>query len=111
LGRGLSLSGAQKARPQASGRQESGDRLYDLLALKTAGLSGAQLYERIVSGAEGVATGKRQPLAGVGEQAAYVPTAPQGLVVVLRADGVARIVANNVSKAQLTAVAKALAAP
>jgi hypothetical protein len=95
----------------SKGFQTVAVQFYDQRALEAASVSAAEFYERVVSGAEGVASGKRQPLAGVGQQAAFVPTDPQALVAVLRADGVARIVANNVSKAQLTAVAKAVAAP
>ncbi len=86
-------------------------QFWDLRALAAASWTLAQAFEEHVSAAEGVATGKRELLPGVGQQAAFVPTDPQGLVIVQRADGVARVVANNVSKAQLTAVAKAIAAP
>ncbi len=40
-----------------------------------------------------------------------MPTDPQVLAVVQRADGVARIVGNNLTKAQITAVARAVATP
>ena len=48
---------------------------------------------------------------GDGRKAAFVPTTPQVLAVVQRSDGVARIVGNNLTKAQITAVARAVAAP
>ena len=99
------------ARGGATGFQTVSVQFYDLRALDDANETPAAFFERVVAGAEGMASGKRQPLPGIGQQAAFVPTAPQVLVVVLRADGVARIVGNNVSKAQITAVAKAVAAP
>jgi hypothetical protein len=68
-------------------------------------------FEMVVKGGEGVASGKREILAGIGQKAAFVPTTPQVLAVVQRADGVARIVGNNLTKAQITAVARAVAAP
>jgi hypothetical protein len=68
-------------------------------------------FETYVAAAEGVATGKREMLPGVGQKAAFVPTSPQTLVIVQRADGVARIVANGLDRAQITAVARAVAAP
>lgn len=69
------------------------------------------LFEEAVSGAEGVASGKREMLPGIGSKAAVVPTDPQVLAIVQRADGVARIVGNNLTKAQIVAVARAVAAP
>jgi hypothetical protein len=88
-------------------------QFYDLQFIKASPsastLDGA--FEQIVSAGEGVASGKRELLPGIGQKAAFVPTDPQGLVVVQRADGVARIVANNLTKAQLTAVARAVATP
>ncbi len=68
-------------------------------------------FELMVSAGEGVASGKRQLLPGIGQKTALVPTDPQLLVIVQRADGIARIVANNLTKAQITAVAKAVATP
>jgi len=54
---------------------------------------------------------KAEPLAGTGVKATLVHADPQFLAVVQRADGVARIVANNLTKAQISAVAKAVATP
>jgi hypothetical protein len=65
----------------------------------------------VVAAAEGTASGKREVLAGIGQKAAFVPTTPQVLAVVQRPDGVARIVGNNLTKAQITAVARAVATP
>jgi hypothetical protein len=50
-------------------------------------------------------------LTGIGQKAAFVPADPQVLAVVQRPDGVARIVGNNLTKAQITAVALAVATP
>lgn len=102
---------AWMARGGSAGFKTVAVQFYDQRALAEANVTAAVFFERVVSGAEGMAKGKRQPLLGIGEQAAFVPTAPQVLAVVQRADGIARIVANNVSKAQITAVAKAVAAP
>ncbi len=71
----------------------------------------AGFFDAVVSSAEAVATGKHEALSGIGQRAAFVPTDPQMLVVVQRSDGVARIVANNLTKDQVTAVARAVAAP
>jgi hypothetical protein len=115
------------ARPRAAGETEcpwmlrggsSGFKtvavqFYDLSNIK-ANLNASTpdtFFESLVSAAEGVASGKRELLAGVGRKAAFVPTTPQVLAVVQREDGVARIVGNNLTKAQITAVARAVAAP
>ncbi len=50
-------------------------------------------------------------LPGIGRKAVFVPTDPQVLAVVQRNDGVARIVGNNLTKAQITAIARAVATP
>ena len=68
-------------------------------------------FEMLVSAAEGTASGKRELLPGIGQKAAFVPTTPQVLAVVQRADGIARIVGNNLTKAQVTAVARAVTTP
>ena len=68
-------------------------------------------FEMLVSAAEGTASGKRELLPGIGQKAAFVPTTPQVLAIVQRADGIARIVGNNLTKAQITAVARAVATP
>ncbi len=89
-------------------------QFYDLTAVKASPASPTleAFFEMIVSGGEAVAAGKkRETLAGIGQKAAFVPTDPQVLAVVQRADGVARIVGNNLTKAQITAVARAVAAP
>ena len=99
------------ARGGATGFQTVSLQFYDLRAIKDANQTPAAFFETVVDGAEGMASGKRQPLPGIGQQAVFVPTDPQALAVVLRADGVARIVGNNISKAQITAIAKAVAAP
>ena len=68
-------------------------------------------FEMLVSAAEGTASGKRELLPNIGQKAAFVPTTPQVLAVVQRADGIARIVGNNLTKAQITAVARAVTTP
>jgi hypothetical protein len=59
-------------------------------------------------------TGVRHTFIGIAAYSwspAFVATDPQVLAVVQRADGVARIVGNNLTKAQITAVARAVATP
>jgi hypothetical protein len=68
-------------------------------------------FASLVEGAEGVASGKHEVVDGMGQKAAFVPTDPQMLLVVQRPDGVARIVTNNVTKDQILAVGRAVAAP
>ena len=89
-------------------------QFYDLSAVK-ANQNAATLdafFEQIVESGEAAAGGKkREALAGIGQKATFVPTDPQVLAVVQRADGVARIVGNNLTKAQIAAVARAVAAP
>ncbi len=70
-----------------------------------------KFFEQYVSAAEGVPKPKRELLPGIGNKAAFVPADPQVLVIVQRTDGVARIVGNNLTKAQITAVARAVATP
>jgi len=88
-------------------------QFYDLAAIKASPTTPTPdaFFETLVSAAEGTAAGKRQMLPGIGQKAAFVPTDPQVLAVVQRADGVARIVGNNLTKAQMTAVARAVATP
>ena len=89
-------------------------QFYDLESIKAlpATPTPDTFFESLVKGAEGMASGgKREMLPGIGQKAAFVPTTPQVLVVVQRANGVARIVGNNLTKAQITAVARAVAAP
>jgi hypothetical protein len=69
-------------------------------------------FEQIVSSGELAASGKkREMLPGIGDKAAFVPTDPQVLAVVQRPDGVARIVGNNLTKAEITGVARAVVTP
>jgi hypothetical protein len=104
---------AWMARGGSKGFQTVSVQFYDLGAVKASANANtlSAFFETIVSAAEGVATGKRQLLPGIGAQAAFVPTDPQVLAVVQRADGIARIVGNNLTRAQITAVARAVAAP
>lgn len=89
-------------------------QFYDLSAVK-ASPNAATLdafFEQIVESGEAAAGGKkRQALTGIGQKATFVPTDPQVLAVVQREDGIARIVGNNLTRAQITAVARAVAAP
>lgn len=71
-------------------------------------------YEMIATAAEEVAGRKREAVAGVsgsGIRAATVQGNSQILVLVQRGDGIARVVLGNISKAQATAMARAIAAP
>ena len=89
-------------------------QFYDLRAVKACPNAPEldAFFEQIVAAGEGAAGGKkREVLAGAGQKAAFIPTDPQVLAVVQRADGVARIVGNNLTKAQITAVARAVATP
>jgi hypothetical protein len=97
----------------SSGFKTVSVQFYDLNNIKasTNAATPDALFETLVSSAEGVASGKREMLAGIGKKAAFVPATPQVLAVVQRADGVARIVGNNLTKAQITAVARAVATP
>jgi hypothetical protein len=96
----------------SSGFKTVSVQFYDLSAIKSTQSGTADgFFENIVSAAEGVAAGKRELLPGIGQKAAFVPTNPQVLAVVQRADGIARIVGNNLTKAQITAVARAVATP
>jgi hypothetical protein len=115
------------ARPRAAGETEcpwmlrGGSSGFKTVAVQFYDLSNIKanpnastpdtFFESLVSAAEGVASGKREMLAGIGQSAAFVPTSPQVFAVVQRPDGIARIVGNNLTKAQITAVARAVAAP
>lgn len=55
--------------------------------------------------------GKAEPLPGIGTKAVLIPAEPQRLAVVQTPEGVARIVGNNLTRAQIIAVAKAVATP
>jgi hypothetical protein len=97
----------------SSGFKTVAVQFYELSHIKASPTASTPdaFFETIVSAAEGVASGKRELLPGVGQKAAFVPTTPQVLAVVQRADGIARIVGNNLTKAQVTAVARAVATP
>jgi len=98
----------------SSGFKTVAVQFYDLTAIKASPTASTPdaFFENLVSAAEGAASGgKREALAGIGQKAAFVPTTPQVLAVVQRADGVARIVGNNLTKTQITAVARAVATP
>ena len=89
-------------------------QFYDLKVIKASPAAPTlpAFFEEVVSSGEIAASGhKREMLPGIGEKAAFVQTDPQVLAVVQRPDGVARIVGNNLTKAQITAVARAVATP
>lgn len=65
-------------------------------------------FELEVASAEAAGSARREVLDGIGRKAAFVAAAPQMVVVVQRAEGVARIVGNNLTKAQITAVARVI---
>lgn len=75
-----------------------------------AGFTDDAYFEMVVSGAERAGSSTREMLAGIGLRTAFVTTKPQVQVVVQRPDGVARIIGNNVTKAEMTALARVLAA-
>jgi hypothetical protein len=88
-------------------------QFYELSHIKTSPTAPTSdaFFEMLVAAAEGTASGKREMLAGIGQKAVFVPASPQVLAVVQRPNGVARIVGNNFTKAQMTAVARAVATP
>jgi hypothetical protein len=88
-------------------------QFYDPRAIKASPNASTPdaFFEMIVKAAEESTSKKREAVAGVGQRAAFVPTDPQTLAVVQRPDGVARIVANGLNKAQTIAVARAVATP
>jgi hypothetical protein len=84
----------------------------DQSALKAANAATpAALFETYVSSAEQTGKSKRTPLAGVGQKAAIVEVSEQTQTIVQRTDGVARIITNGLTRAQVTALAQALMAP
>ncbi len=71
-------------------------------------------YEMIASAAEEIAGRKRDNVTGLtaaGVRAATVQGTAQILVLVQRGDGIARAVLGNLSRAQATAIAKAISEP
>ena len=87
--------------------------VYDQSAIKASPTAptGDAFFDMIVKASEESLSLKREVIPGVALHAAFVPAAPQTLAVVHRADGVARIVANGLTKAQTIAIAKAVATP
>jgi hypothetical protein len=86
---------------------------YDQSAIKVSptASTGDAFFEMLVKAAEASTSTTREVIAGVSQHAAFVPTSPQTLAVVHVPDGVARIVANGLTKAQTIAIAKAVATP
>ena len=85
--------------------------LEDQAAIKALGDTAAKLFETYVSSAEQTGKSQRVPLAGVGQRAAIIDVSEQTQVIVQRTDGVARIITNGLSRAQVTALAQALMTP
>lgn len=65
-------------------------------------------FELIVSAAEEAVGKKREPVAGMPSRASFVQGQTQLLLVVQRADGVARILLGNVTRPQAAALARAI---
>jgi hypothetical protein len=89
-------------------------QFYDLTVIKASPSASTlpAFFEQVVSSGEAAASGnKREMLPGIGDKAAFVQTNPQVLAVVQRPNGIARIVGNNLTKAEITAVARAVATP
>jgi hypothetical protein len=98
----------------ADGFKSIAVQFYDVRAVQASPAAPTldAFFEQVASAAEGAAEGRsRENLADIGLRAVFVPTDPQVLAVVQRSDGVARIVGNNLTKAQITAVARAVATP
>ena len=88
-------------------------QFYTLAAVKTSPMAptAEKFFEMLVKAAEESNNKKRETLPGIGVAAAFVAADPQVAAFVQRADGVARIVGNNLTKAHITAVAKAVVTP
>jgi hypothetical protein len=69
------------------------------------------LFALEADAAESEAQGKRQALSGVGDKAIIVSNGAYMLSVVQRTEGVAKITANNLTREQVVAVARAVAGP
>jgi hypothetical protein len=97
----------------SKGFQSVSVQFYDLGSIKgrDAAPTLDAAFEQEVEAGESAGSAKREMLSGIGQKAAFVPTAPQMFIIVQRADGIARIVANNLTKEQITAVARAVAEP
>lgn len=67
-------------------------------------------FDMIASTAEEIASRKREFVVGVATRAVTIQGNSQLLLVVQRADGVARVILGNVSKAQANAIARAISA-
>jgi hypothetical protein len=98
---------------RAGGFKTVSVQFYDARAIKASPSASTPdaFFEMIVKAAEESTSKKREAVPAVGQRTAFVPTDPQTLAVVQRPDGVARIVANGLNKAQTLAVARAVATP
>jgi hypothetical protein len=84
---------------------------FDLTYIKSGPDGDNTLESFFTRMAEPSATANVQPLPGVGLKAVVVRADPQRAAYVQLADGVARIVTNNLTEAQVVAVARAVASP
>lgn len=66
-------------------------------------------FEWLVAGDEMVGSSKREAVPNAGQKAAFVQVDAQMTISIQRPDGVARIVTNNLTKAQVIAVGRAVA--
>lgn len=97
----------------AGGFKSASVQFYDLAAVTANTLAPTleKFFEQYVSAADGTPKPKRELVPGIGQKAAFVAADPQVLVILQRADGVARIVGNNLTKDQIVAIARAVATP
>jgi hypothetical protein len=88
-------------------------RFYDLRYVKAHALAPTleSLFALEADAAEGETQGKRQALSGIGDKAIIVSYGAYMVSVVQRTDGIAKITANNLTREQVAAVARAVAAP
>ena len=102
----------------ASKRGTSGVKAISVTFLGTAALtanpassSPDAYFDTVVSAGDPSGKIKREELAGIGTKAIFVSKPPFGFVTVKRADGVVSLTGMNLTKAQITALARAAAAP
>ena len=83
----------------------------EAITARTPGATVAAEYDGWVESGTAAGSTKSEPLAGIGVRAVLMHPEPQLMALVERPDGVARIVGNGLTKAQMTAIAKAVATP
>lgn len=84
---------------------------FKLVAVTFRAEKGAKEYEAELASMEEAAGGKREAMAGVAGKAALLKFGEQLVAVVHTAGGVARVATNGLTKAQVTALAKAVSGP